>query len=185
MLACDFFTVDTVLLRRPYVQFFIEIDTRRVNLAGDTANPVGEWATQQARNLSLELSDRPRAVKFLIRDRDSTFAAGFDEVFRTQGIRIIKTAVRSPRANAIAGRLVGTVGRECLDRLLIFGRRHLEQVLAEYVAHCNEQRPHRALAQQAPRSLGIVPPIEVPDPNLLRRAEILCQRPAGPARRRS
>ena len=143
MLACDFFTVDTVLLRRLYVLFFIEIDTRRIYLSGVTANPVGEWVTQQARNLSFVLAERSRAVKFLIRDRDTKFTASFDEVFRSEGIRIIKTPVRAPRANAFAERFVGTVRRECLDRLLIFGRRHLEQVLAEYVAHYNEHRPHR------------------------------------------
>ena len=140
MLACDFFTVDTVLLRRLYVLFFIEVDTRRVYLSGVTANPVGEWVTQQARNLSLVLAERSRVVKFLIRDRDTKFTASFDEVFRSEGIRVIKTPVRSPRANAFAERFVGTVRRECLDRLLIFGRRHLEQVLS---------RVHRSL-QRAP-----------------------------------
>jgi transposase InsO family protein len=144
MLACDFFTVDTVLLRRVYVLFFIEIDTRRVYLSDVTASPVGEWVTQQARNLSMVLSERSRAIKFLIRDRDTKFTASFDEVFRTEGIRIIKTPVRAPRADAFAERFVGTVRRECLDRFLIFGRRHLESVLAEYVAHDDEHRPHRS-----------------------------------------
>jgi hypothetical protein len=95
MLACDFFTVDTVLLRRYYVLFFIEIDTRRVYLSGVTANPVGEWVMKQARNLSIVLSERSRAGKFLVRDRDTKFTASFDEVFRTEVIRIIKTPVRS------------------------------------------------------------------------------------------
>jgi putative transposase len=140
MLACDFFTVDTVLLRRLYVLFFIELDTRRVYLSGVIANPVGEWVTQQARNLSWDLAQRSRAVKFLIRDRGTKFTASFDEVFRTEGTRVIKTPPRSPRANAIAERFVGTVRRECLDSVLIFGRRHLEQVLAEYVAHYNDHR---------------------------------------------
>ena len=174
MLACDFFTVDTVLLRRLYVLFFIEIDTRRVHLSGVTANPVGEWVTQQARNLSFVLAERSRAVKFLIRDRDTKFTASFDEVFRTEGIRIIKTPVRAPRANAFAERFVGTVRRECLDRLLIFGRRHLEQVLTEYLAHYNRHRPHRALDQRAPQNLGLAPdPVEDPDPTRLRRTEVL------------
>jgi transposase InsO family protein len=174
MLACDFFTVDTVLLRRLYVLFFIEVDTRRVYLAGVTANPVGEWVTQQARNLSWALSERSRAAKFLLRDRDTKFTASFDEVFRTEGIRVIKTPVQAPRANAFAERFVGTVRRECLDRLLIFGRRHLEQVLAEYLVHYNGHRPHRALDQQAPRTFGVVPgPIDGPDPMRLRRTDIL------------
>jgi putative transposase len=174
MLACDFFTVDTVLLRRLYVLFFIEIDTRRIYLSGITANPVGEWVTQQARNLSFVLADGTRPAKFLIRDRDTKFTTGFDEVFASEGIRIIKTPVRAPRANAFAERFVGTVRRECLDRILIFGRHHLEQVLAEYIAHYNEHRPHRSLDQRAPQCLGPMPaPIHDPDPKQLRRTEIL------------
>jgi putative transposase len=174
MLACDFFTVDTVLLRRLYVLFFIEIDTRRIYLSSITANPVGEWVTQQARNLSFVLADGTRQTKFLIRDRDTKFTAGFDEVFRSEGIRIIKTPARAPRANAFAERFVGTVRRECLDRILILGRRHLEQVLAEYIAHYNQHRPHRALDQQAPQSLGPMPAsIHDPDPKRLRKSEIL------------
>jgi transposase InsO family protein len=174
MLACDFFTVDTVLLRRLYVLFFIEIDTRRVHLAGVTANPAGAWVTQQARNLSWALSERSRAAKFLIRDRDTKFSASFDEVFHTEGIRIIKTPVQAPRTNAFAERFVGTVRRECLDRLLIFGHRHLEQVLAEYLVHYNGHRPHRALGQQAPCTFGLVPdPIDSPDLMRLRRSEVL------------
>jgi len=173
MLACDFFTVDTVLLRRLYVLFFIEIDTRRIYLSGVTANPVGEWVTQQARNLSFVLTKRSKAVEFLIRDRDTKFTSSFDEVFRSEGIGIIKTPIRAPRANAFAERFVGTVRRECLDRLLIVGRRHLEQVLAEYIAHYNEHRPHRALDQRAPQCLGLMASIHDPDPTRLRRTEIL------------
>jgi transposase InsO family protein len=173
MLACDFFTVDTVFLRRLYV-LFIEIETRRIYLSGVTANPAGDWVTQQARNLSLVLSERSQAAKFLIRDRDTKFTASFDEVFRSAGIRVIKTPVRAPRANAFAERMVGTLRRECLDRLLIFGRRHLELVLAEYFAHYNEHRPHRALGQQPPQRLRALPdPIFDPDPMRLRRTEIL------------
>jgi transposase InsO family protein len=144
LLACDFFTVDTVLLKRLYVLFFIEIDTRRIYFAGVTANPAGEWIVQQARNLASELTERSRAATFLIRDRDATFTPSFDEVFRTEGIRVIKTPVRAPRANAFAERFVGTIRRECTDRLLIFGRTHLKQVVAEYVARYNDHRPHRA-----------------------------------------
>jgi putative transposase len=174
MLACDFFTVDTVLLRRPYVLFFIEIDTRRIYFAGVTANPAGEWVVQQARNLSSDLSERSRTAKFLIRDRDTKFTSGFDEVLRTEGIRVIKTPVRSPRANAFAERFGGTVRRECTDRLLIFGRTRLEQVLAEYAAHYNDHRPHRSLDQQAPRTMRAAPaPIDEPDPAQLRRNAVV------------
>jgi len=139
-----------------------------------TANPAREWVIQQARNLSLDLTERSRSAKFLIRDRDTKFTSGFDEVFRTEGVRTIKTPIRSPRANAFAERFVGTVRRECLDRFLIFGRRHLEQVLTEYFAHYNEHRPHRALDQQAPLNLGDPSnSIDEPDSMQLRRSEVL------------
>ena len=153
-LACDFFTVDTVLLKRLYVLFFIELDTRRVYVTGITAHPTGTWAVQQARNLTMVLTDRAHPVKFLIRDRDTKFTSSFDEVFRSEGIRIIRTPIQAPRANAFAERFVGTVRRECLDRMLIFGCRHLEQVLTDYVTHYNDHRPHRALEQQAPLTVG-------------------------------
>jgi transposase InsO family protein len=173
MLACDFFTVYTALLRRIYVLFFIEIDSRRVYLSGITSNPAGEWVAQQARNLTYVLSERSLSAKFLIRDRDTKFTASFDEVFRSEGISI-KTPIRVPRANAFAERFVGTVRRECLDRLLVFGDRHLQQVLVEYFAHYNEHRAHRGLAQQTPMHLGArLDPNEDPDPIFLRRSEVL------------
>jgi transposase InsO family protein len=113
IVACDFFTVETLFLRRFYVLFFIAHSSRRVWLAGCTANPTGEWVTQQARNLGLDLSDT--GVRFLIRDRDSKYSGSFDEVVRSEGIEIVKTPVRSPQANAIAERFVRTVRSECLD----------------------------------------------------------------------
>jgi transposase InsO family protein len=166
-LACDFFSVDTVLLKRVCVLFFIELDTRRVHVAGVTAHPTGAWVAQQARNLSMGLENRVHPIKFLIRDRDTKFTSNFDEVFKAEGVRIIRTPVRAPRANAFAERFVGTVRRECLDRMLTFGRRHLERVLAEYVVHYNEHRPHRALGQQAPLTLGTSPGL-IGDPDLAR-----------------
>jgi len=174
MLACDFFTVDTVLLRRLYVRFFIELDTRRVYLSGITSNPVGEWVTQQARNLSFDLTARCPSATFTIRDRDTKFTSSFDEVFRTEGIRVIKTPVRSPRPNAFTERFVGTVRRECTDWILIFGRQHLEQVLVEYVAHYKDHRRHRSLDQRAPRTLRLEPTqIDKPDPTQLHRNAVL------------
>jgi putative transposase len=123
-------------------------EARRVHLAGCTTNPTGGWVTQQARNLSFtSLFERTR---FLIRDRDSKFSASFDEVFRSEGIKVIHTPIRAPRANAYAERFVGTVRAECLDWLLILGRRHLEHVLRRYVTHYNTERPHRALALLPP-----------------------------------
>ncbi len=174
MLVCDFFTVDTVLLKRLYVLSFIELDTRRVHMMGITAYPTGAWIVQQARNLTMVLAERSRSVRFLIRDRDAKFTSSFDEVFQSERIRIIRTPIRAPRANAFAERFVGTVRRECLDRMLIFGRRHLERVLTEYVSHYNEHRPHRSLDQQAPLTVATgQESIGCPDLTRLRRIDML------------
>jgi transposase len=133
IVACDFFTVETAFLRRYYVLFFIAHASRRVWLAGCTKNPSGDWVAQQARNLGLDFAEQ--RVRFLIRDRDSKYSGAFDEVFRSEGTRIIKTPVRAPKANAIAERFVRTVRAECLDWLLILNRRHLERVLRVYLDH--------------------------------------------------
>jgi putative transposase len=150
IVACDFFTVETILARRFYVLFFIAHANRRVWLAGCTKNPTGEWVTQQARNLGLDFSDQ--GVRFLIRDRDSKYSGPFDEVFRSEGVRIVKTPIRAPQANAIAERFARTVRSECLDWLLILNRRHLEHVLRAFVDHYNRERPHRALDLLPPRT---------------------------------
>jgi putative transposase len=156
MLACDFFTVETISLRRFYVLFFIELGSRRVHLAGCTTNPSGAWVAQQARNLSFTgLFER---MRFLIHDRDSKFTAAFDEVFRSEGIKVIHTPIRAPQANAYAERFVRSIRAECLDWLLILGRRHLERVLRVYTAHYNRERPHRGLALLPPEPANAAGP---------------------------
>jgi putative transposase len=150
IVACDFLTVDTVFLHRLYVLFCIRLDTRRVHLAGVTANPTGAWVAQQARNLAVTLDEEATAVRFLLRDRDSKFTRAFDDRWRAVGTEVIRTPIQAPNANAIADRWVGTVRRECLDHLLITGRRHLLRVLHRYVRHCNRHRPHRSLDLSAP-----------------------------------
>ena len=150
LLATDFFTVDTVTLRRFYVLFTIEIDRRRVHLLGVTANPNGPSVTQVARNFASDLEDTGRRFRFLIRDRDTKFTAAFDAVFNSIGMETIRTPVASPRANAFAERFVRTVREDCLDHLLVVSRRHLEDVVAEYIRHYNEARPHRGLQLDQP-----------------------------------
>src|SRR6059036_1821939 len=150
MLAVDFFTVETISLQRLYVLFFIELKSRKVHLAGCTANPTGAWATQQARQFTWTLQEQASSFRFLIRDRDSKFTRDFDAVFSNEGIEIIKAPVRAPKANAIAERFVRTARAECLDWLLIVNRRHLERVLRVYFDHYNAHRPHRSLNLEPP-----------------------------------
>jgi transposase InsO family protein len=149
-LACDFFHVGTVALRRLYVLFFIDLERRKVFLAGVTAHPVGTWVSQQARNMAATLEDQGRAVRFLIRDRDTKFVGPFDEVMRSIGARVTRAPVRSPRANAFAERFVRTARTECLDWVLIRGERHLNRALREFVQHYNHERPHRGIELETP-----------------------------------
>jgi putative transposase len=150
ILAVDFLHVDTVLLKRIYVLVFIEHGTRRMHLGGFTTHPTGDWTVQQARNLALALGERFEGIRFLIRDRGSNFTASFDAVFQANGTRIVRTAVQAPRMNSVCERLVGTLRRELLDRVLILGEGHLRSVLAEYQVHYDTARPHQGIAQRVP-----------------------------------
>jgi putative transposase len=162
IIACDFFTVDTVWRKRLYVLFFIELDTRRVHLAGVTANPNGARVAQQARNFLLVLGEQGRRVQYVLRDRDAKFCRAFDDLFRLEDAEVVLTPVQAPNANAFAERWVRTVRAECLDWLLIAGRRHLEQVQRVYVEHYNRHRPHRAL--------GLGPPVPPAEPDAADKA---------------
>jgi transposase InsO family protein len=162
IVATDFFCVDTLLGQRLYVLFFVEHATRRVHLLGVTANSSEAWIAQQARNLLMDLGERVAAFQFLIRDRDAKSSDVFDAVFTSDGLRILRTPVRAPRANAIAERWIGTLRRELLDRILILNRRHLEHALAQYTTHFNQHRPHHALQDAAPLR-PLPPPSSQPD----------------------
>ena len=155
--ACDFACIDTVGLRRYYLLFFIDIKTRRVFYAGITDHPTGAWTTQAARNLFLRHSDALAGCKALVRDRDSQFTDAFDEIFRTEGAKVLKTPVRTSVANAFAERWIGTLRRELLDRTLIWNRQQLERIVVDYIDHYNEHRPHRSLDQHPPSRARAIP----------------------------
>jgi transposase InsO family protein len=125
------------MLARLYYFAVAEHATRQAHVLSVTANPTAGWVAQQARNLMLDLSDRARNFRFLIRDRDSKFTALFDEVFTAEGIRVVLTAPHAPRMNAIMERWVRSVRRELLDRILIINERHLRTALAEYETYLN------------------------------------------------
>ena len=150
LLACDFFTGETLGLRTLYVLFFIELGTRRVHLAGCTAHPTPAWVTQQARQLCWAIQDGTLPVRYLIHDRDTTFSTNFDTVFASTDVEIVRTPVRAPNANAVAERWIRLARTEVLDHVLIVNERHLGQVLRDYVAYHNQRRPHQGLDQQCP-----------------------------------
>jgi transposase InsO family protein len=148
ILACDFFTVETVFLRTLYVLFFIEVGSRRLHVTSSTRNPSGEFVAQQARNMAMD--GGLEQVAFLIRDRDAKYTRAFDEVFISEGARVIRTPVRAPKANAFAERFVRTVRHEVLDLTLVLGERHLDRILRRYAEHYNTGRPHRGLDLRTP-----------------------------------
>lgn len=170
IVATDLFHVDTVFLRRWFVLFFIEHDTRRVHIAGITRHPTGPWVTQQARNYLMNLDDRAESIRFLIRDRGAYFTDNFDAVFQGIGVRVIPTLPAVPRMNAIAERWIGSCRREATDRILITGERHLRLAVDEYAEHHNRHRPHRSLGQRAPGRLADPePPVASDNTRIYRR----------------
>ena len=171
VIACDFFTVETAWLQTLYVLLFIELGSRRIHLSASTVHPDAAWVTQQARNLTMDLDDRSTAVRFLIHDRDTKFVGPFDEVFRSEGAKVIPTPIRAPNANAYAERVIETVRAECLDWSLILGRRHLDRTLATYTTHYNRGRPHRALGLATPLAKDEVP--MTVSPRDVRRKDLL------------
>ena len=150
IIATDFFHVDTVPLKRVYVLVFIEHSTRRLHVAGTTANPDEAWTTQQARNLAMSMGARLEDMRFLIRDRGGQFTAQFDAVFESCGPRILRSPPQAPRANAICEHLVGTLRREPLDRTLIINQAHPRTVLTQYATHYNHARPHQGIGRHVP-----------------------------------
>jgi transposase InsO family protein len=171
IMACDFFTVETAWLRTLYVVVFIELGSRRIHVSPSTAHPDSAWVTQQARNLVMDLDGHSPAIRFLIRDRDAKFSRSFDEVVRSEGMRVIRTPFRAPNANAHAERVIETIRAECLDWTLIWGRRHLDRTLRTYAEHYNRGRPHRALGLAPPRAEAR-DPISV-SPHDVRRRDLL------------
>ena len=158
VLAVDFVHVDTVLLRRIYALIAVEHGSRRAHLLGVTAHPTGAWTTQAARNLLMDLTDRATSITFLLRDHDSRFTRAFDAVFAADGIQILTSPPGAPRANAICERMIGTLRRELLDRVLVVNERHLRRILTSYLHHFNAARPHRTLGQLAPAQAETRPP---------------------------
>ena len=150
ILACDFFTVETLFLKTVYVLFFIELGTRRVHFAGCTTNPDGAWVTQQARQMTWNLDDADKRFRFLIRDRDKKFTEAFDTIFQSEGMKIIRTPRQAPNANSHAERYVRSARSECLDKIIVINQAHLRSVLTEYVEFYNTRRPHQGIAQQSP-----------------------------------
>ena len=154
-MACDFFTVETLLLQTLYVLVFIEIGSRRVHFAGCTAHPDNAWVTQQARQVVWALEDREPGIRFLTRDNDQKFSQAFDAIFRSEGMKVIPTPPRAPNANAFSERWIRSVRKECLDQVLIINQAHLRRVMQEYTQFLNTARLHQGFEQRISFSRSI------------------------------
>ena len=174
ILAIDFLHLDTVMLKRLYAAVVIEVGSRRAYLLGVTDHPTGAWATQLARGLTFNLEHTGHHFTRLIRDRDAKFTEAFDAVFTSIGIEILPTAPQAPRMNAYAERLIGSIRRECCDRILITGQRHLHQVLTEYIGHYNNGRSHQGhgMALRAPDDDAAVLPFPTQTGQIHRRQRL-------------
>jgi len=174
IVACDFFVVFTVRFRILYLFVIMELGRRRILHLNVTAHPSAEWTLQQFREALTE--DHP--YRFLIHDRDSIFSKDLDKAVTAMGVRVLKTPVRAPKANAFCERLVGTIRRECLDFLIPFGERHLKRLLTHWVAYYNHARVHSSLGPGVPDAIRLSPPMSghrhrLPAGHLLRSKAVL------------
>ncbi|MEU5060192.1 MULTISPECIES: integrase core domain-containing protein [unclassified Streptomyces] len=150
IVAADFFHLDTALGQRLYAMAFLEHGTRRLHITQATAHPTGQWAVQQAREVTRALAENGRQVRFLLRDRDAKYTPSFDAVFTADDVNILLSAPRKPKMNAHCERVIGTIRREALDHILITNTSHATKILAEFADHYNQHGPHRSRGQLPP-----------------------------------
>ena len=156
IVACDFLVVVTARFRTLYVFLLMEVGTRRIVHCNVTAHPTAAWTLQQLR----EAIPSDHSYRFLIHDRDSIFSAEVDQQLKAFGLRVLHTPARAPKANAYCERLVGTIRRECLDFMIPLGEKHLRRILAEWVPHYNQGRPHLSLGPGIPEAPAVFPALQ-------------------------